>query len=146
MGLKAPWDPSRLTQKSDWPNLFQSLSFTERQTKVLTAILGFFRKNGQPIDFYPLTKHGSSSRFWRKCFVSTYTLRRFFEKLAREGVCSYRYAWDALHCLIQCGFIEADVWAPVQGRKVRGYCFSDRALRYFNSAARVMPKLWEGRR
>jgi len=76
MGLKAPWDPSRLTQKSDWPTLFQSLSFTNKQPRVLIAILSFVREKEQHIDYYPLTRHGSSSRFWGNRFVSTYERSR----------------------------------------------------------------------
>ena len=145
MGFKPPWDPSRLTQKSDWPDMFRSLSFTEKQAKVSVAILNFIKEKGQSIDFYPLSKHGSSSKFWPNRFVSTCAIRRLFEKLDREGICSYRYAWDVLRCLVKCGFVEADVSATVQGRRVRGYCFSDRSMRYFANMAHLMPKLWAGR-
>lgn len=143
MGFKLLWDPGRLSQKSDWPDLIRSLGRQEKQAKVLTAILSFLKEKGTPIDFYPLTRHGSSSRFWQNRFVSTYALREFFEKLNRERTCSYRYAWVALRCLVISGLVEANVVAPIRGRKIRGYCFSDRAFRYLNNAVHVIPKLWK---
>jgi len=147
LGLKPLWDTAKLTQKSDWPDILKSLSLTEKQIQVLTAILTFFREKGTVIDFQPLMKHGSSSRYWQNHFISTYALRNFFEQnLAHNGTCSYRYAWDAMHCLITCGFIEPNVTVPLKGKRVRGYCFSDRALRHFNNMAHILPKLWTNKK
>jgi hypothetical protein len=141
--FKPLWNPGRLSQKGDWPDLLNSFNFTEKQVKTLLAILDYFRKKGHPLDYYDLTKHMNSSQTWQNKFVSTAALREFFETLAKTGVCSYRYAWEALNCLIHSGFIEANVTATIRGRKTRGYCFSDRALRYFHKVTRMIPKLWE---
>jgi hypothetical protein len=142
MGLSAFWNPAVLTQKSDWQGIFRSLTATEKQVEVLTRILTFIRDKGQPTDYFPLTRHGSSSRFWPNRFVSTYAIRQFFEELAADGICSYRYAWDGLNCLIVCGFVESNVTVPARGRKLRGYCFSDKTLRFFNNIVHILPKLW----